>query len=240
MTDASLNAVWTKHWAYISQDNIAPVWLGEFGVSIAAHPTAPPPPKPWRRSGSRASIQFLHNDTRIGWTYWALNGSDRYGLLNANYDDIKDSGRQNALATIQFPLGIGLSSAGQTAQTAPAPPPSLAPIEKPATGETQCQVTYTNSKDWKTGFSAALIIRNTAAAPINGWQLTWTWDGTQKIDQLWSARYAQNGPAITVTNETWNAVIPPSGELTGIGFNATYSGQNHAPTKFYLNGTLCK
>ena len=240
MTDASLSAVWTKHWAYISQDNIAPVWLGEFGVSIAASSDSPTAPEAMEAKWFQSIIQFLHNDTRMGWAYWALNGSDRYGLLNANYDDIKDSGRQNALATIQFPLGIGLRGSGQTTQAAPAPPPSLAPAANPATGETQCQVTYTNSKDWKTGFSAALIIRNTAAVPINGWQLTWTWDGTQKIDQLWSARYAQNGPAITITNETWNAVIPPAGELTGIGFNVTYSGQNHAPTKFYLNGTLCK
>ena len=124
MTDASLNAVWTKHWAYISQDNIAPVWLGEFGVSIAAS-DSPTAPEAMEAKWFQSIIQFLHDNSRIGWTYWALNGSDRYGLLNANYDDIKDSGRQNALATIQFPLGIGLSSSGQTTQTAPAPPPSL-------------------------------------------------------------------------------------------------------------------
>jgi endoglucanase len=196
-------------------------------------------------------VQLLHNNTRIGWTYWALNGSDRYGLLNANYDDIKDSGPQNALATIQFPLGIGLVSPGHSTATV-VQPAAAAPVSTPAaaagnqaTGAIGCQVTYTNSRDWKTGFSAALIIRNTGPAPINGWQLTWTWDGTQKIDQLWNAHYTQNGPAIIVANETWNAVIPaaaisPAGELTGIGFNATYSGQNRNPTKFFLNGTLCK
>ena len=240
MTDASLNAVWAKHWAYISQENIAPVWLGEFGVSIAASPDNPTIAEAMEAKWFQSIIQFLHDNPPVGWTYWPLNGSDRYGLLNANYDDIKDSGRQNALSTIQFPLGIGLRSSSQTTQTASTPPPSSALGANPAADETQCRVTYTNSKDWKTGFSAALVIRNTGAAPITGWQLSWTWDGTQKIDQLWSARYAQIGPTITVINETWNAVIPPAGELTGIGFNATYSGQNHAPTKFYLNGTLCK
>ena len=32
-TAASLNIVWTNHWGYISQNNIAPVWLGEFGTT---------------------------------------------------------------------------------------------------------------------------------------------------------------------------------------------------------------
>ena len=31
-TAASLATVWTNHWAFIAQGNIAPVWLGEFGT----------------------------------------------------------------------------------------------------------------------------------------------------------------------------------------------------------------
>lgn len=32
-TPASLEAVWRRHWAYISECGIAPVWLGEFGTT---------------------------------------------------------------------------------------------------------------------------------------------------------------------------------------------------------------
>jgi endoglucanase len=240
MTDATLNAVWTKHWAYISQQNIAPVWLGEFGVLTAASPDNPSPAETMEATWFKSIIQLLHNDTRISWSYWPLNGEDRYGVLNANYDDIRSPDLQNALAIIQFPLGIGLVRAGRSAPTIIEPvAPAPTATAKQSTGEIHCQVTYTNSKDWKTGFSAALLIRNTGTTPINGWSLTWTWDGTQKIEQLWSARYTQNGPAVTVTNETWNAAIPTGGTLADVGFNATYSGQNRAPTNFYLNGTLC-
>ena len=239
MTDATLNAVWNKHWAYIAQQNIAPVWLGEFGVSTPASPDNPTSVETMEAKWFQSMIQFLHNDTRIGWSYWPLNGEDRYGILNANYDDIKSSDRQNALATVQFPLGIGLAKAGLTAPTVIEPvPPATA--GKQTTGEIRCHITYTNSKDWKTGFSAAVLIRNTGTAPINGWSLTWTWNGNQKIDQLWSARYTQNGSAVTVTNETWNTTIAPGAKLTDVGFNATYSGQNRTPANFYLNGTLCK
>ena len=32
-TPQSLEAVWTKRWAYITKSGIAPVWLGEFGTT---------------------------------------------------------------------------------------------------------------------------------------------------------------------------------------------------------------
>ena len=88
--------------------------------------------------------------------------------------------------------------------------------------------------------ASQLLVLTVPAAGHGCALVTWTWDSNQKIDQLWSARYAQNGPAITVTNESWNAAIPPGAKLTDVGFNATYSGQNRPPTNFYLNGTLCK
>ena len=124
MTDASLNAVWARHWAYISQENIAPVWLGEFGVSTTSveNPTAA---ETMEATWFRSILKLLHDDTHISWTYWTLNGSDRYGLLNSSYDDIKDSARQDALSTIQFPLGIGLVKPGHSTTTViePVPPP---------------------------------------------------------------------------------------------------------------------
>jgi len=258
MSDASLNAVWTKHWAYISQENIAPVWLGEFGVATSSSDT-PTIAEAMESKWFQRLVQFLGQNPRLNWTYWALNGSDHYGLLNANYDDIKDSFRQSALASVQSPLGIGLTAsragaalntARDTTQTviepvapspaqAPTPPASTRPILA-TSSEIHCQVTYTTSKDWNVGFSSAIIIRNTGTAPIDGWKLTFAFDGAQKIDQLWNARYTQDGPSITITNESWNTSIPPAGEQSGIGFNASYTGSNYPPTRFYLNGTLCK
>jgi endoglucanase len=32
-TYSSLTAVWTKFWAYLSQNGTAPVWVGEFGTT---------------------------------------------------------------------------------------------------------------------------------------------------------------------------------------------------------------
>jgi hypothetical protein len=41
-------------------------------------------------------------------------------------------------------------------------------------------------------------------------------------------------------DDRWNPTIAPGATLSGIGFNASYSGSNPSPTTFYINGTLCR
>jgi hypothetical protein len=38
---------------------------------------------------------------------------------------------------------------------------------------------------------------------------------------------------------SYDATIAPGATLSGLGFNASYSGTNNAPSAFYVNGTLC-
>jgi endoglucanase len=105
-TPETLNAVWTRHWAYISDRNIAPVWLGEFGAQ-KEDPGAPTPIGQMETRWFKSLVQFLDNNPRINWTYWALNGDDRYGLLDGRYDATPwDSDKQQALTALQYPLNF--------------------------------------------------------------------------------------------------------------------------------------
>ena len=242
MSAAILSDVWTKHWAYISQDGIAPVWLGEFGVdtSSAENPT---PAESMEALWFQSMVQFLNQNPRLSWAYWTLNGDDHNGLLDANYDATpKSAARQDALASIQFPLAIG----GLQRTSIPAPDIAHDNAEsttfrspkfqgKPA----QCHIAYTNLKDWQRGFTGEIAIDNTGKEAIEGWKLTWTFAGNQEIDQLWGGILTQEGQSVTVSNVAGNATISPGGEPAGIGFNASYTGSNPAPTKFYLNGRPC-
>lgn len=242
MTAASLTAVWTKHWAYINQDNIAPVWLGEFGVELHGGEN-PTPAETMETLWFQSMVQFLDQNVRLSWAYWTLNGGDRNGLLNANYDATPMSSvRQDTLASIQFPLGIGLEGrkslsgmvphGGETAKVEVVPPST----SKPA----QCHVTYANLNDWQQGFTGGIVIHNAGKEAIQGWKLTWTFTGDQKIGQAWNGIYGQDGRAVTITNVAWNSTIAPGSEQMGIGFNAAYTGRNLPPARFYLNGTLCR
>jgi endoglucanase len=98
----SLVSTWTSYWAYISLDGVAPVWVGEFGtLNDAADIQA-------TASGSQGQwfsdrVQFLAANPNLNWTYWALNGEDRYALLDSTYDATPVSAlKQQMLASIQF------------------------------------------------------------------------------------------------------------------------------------------
>ncbi|MGA2890979.1 MAG: cellulase family glycosylhydrolase [Terracidiphilus sp.] len=103
-TPASLDAIWNQYWGYINADNIAPVWLGEFGTdntSTDIENTAAGSQGQWFES----LVGFLQNNPTLNWTYWALNGEDTYDLLDGNYDATPVSAlKQSELASIQFPL----------------------------------------------------------------------------------------------------------------------------------------
>jgi endoglucanase len=104
-TSASLDAVWNKYWGYISVNDTAPVWLGEFGTdntSTDVESTTAGSQGQWFQS----LVGYLQNNSSINWTYWALNGEDTYDLLDNNYDATPPSSlKQSLLASIQFPLG---------------------------------------------------------------------------------------------------------------------------------------
>jgi endoglucanase len=107
-TNTSLEAVWTKLWAYLSLNETAPVWVGEFGTTNNSGDIES------NTAGSQgqwfsALTGFLASNPEINWTYWALNGEDSYGLLDNNYDATPPSSlKQQALESIQFPLsGVG-------------------------------------------------------------------------------------------------------------------------------------
>jgi len=318
-TYQSLVAVWTKFWAYLSLNNVAPVWVGEFGTtnnSSDIESSVPGSQGQWFQS----IVTFLQNNTQLDWTYWALNGEDSYALLDSNYDSTPVSAlKQQLLASIQFGSG-----GGGNCQAAPPAPTGLAAtpvsssqinlnwnavtappgctvtynlyssrlanfLPSPATriatgvvaanyantgllasttyyyivraadsigesgnsnrasattqsgsGGSGCHITYLDQNDWGTGFTGAISIKNTGTTQINGWTLTWTWSGNQQIIQSWNSNYTQTGQHVALTNAVWNGTIGAGDTLTGIGFNANYSGTNHNPTVFHLNGTLCQ
>ncbi len=95
-TTASLESVWTKHWAYISRNHVAPVYLGEFGT------TNTPQDIKDATSGSQGQwfstlVGYLNSDQELNWSYWAENGEDRYGLLSETYSAVSTNELKGAL-----------------------------------------------------------------------------------------------------------------------------------------------
>jgi endoglucanase len=100
-TPASLSDIWMKYWAFLVSDNAAPVWLGEFGTGSKPSDAAD------KTLGSQGQwfsslIDFLDAHNSIHWSYWALNGEDRYGLLTRDYSHMAAPAapRQRALVRL--------------------------------------------------------------------------------------------------------------------------------------------
>jgi len=103
-----------------------------------------------------------------------------------------------------------------------------------------CHVGYSVTTQGSNTFTVALTIQNLSSTRINSWTLTWAWPGNQAVTQSSNATFTQVGPNVTLTALNSNKQIPAGQTLTGVGFNASYSGSNAAPTAFYVNETLCQ
>ncbi|WP_182907151.1 glycoside hydrolase family 6 protein [Microbispora sp. H13382] len=125
--------------------------------------------------------------------------------------------------------------------------PAAAPaVAGPVLGTTSadaavtCQVTYTSTQ-WGTGsggFTAAVSVKN-SGDPLTDWTLTFTFPGSQRVTQGWSAQWSQSGARVTAKSESWNRPVASGGSFQ-IGFNGTWTGSNPPPTDFAVNGVPCQ
>jgi endoglucanase len=91
-----LPTLWEKHWAYLQQDGIAPVLMGEFGgQSVGQDPEGT-----WQRS----LVDFLKAN-QISYTYWSWNpdSGDTGGLLENDWKTL-DQAKLDILSAYQWPM----------------------------------------------------------------------------------------------------------------------------------------
>ncbi len=106
-----------------------------------------------------------------------------------------------------------------------------------AAGAFACRVDYTTN-DWGSGFGAEVAVSNLGSSAVTGWTLTYGYAGNQRLQHGWNGDWSQSGNKVTVTNASWNGVIPAGG-LVKAGANFSYSGSNVKPTEFAVNGAVC-
>jgi endoglucanase len=153
-TAASLQAQWTKEFAYIYNANTAPVWVGEFGtgnLASDAQNTAAGSEGQWFSD----LVQFLASKPAMNWTYWALNGEDSFAILNSSYGPTPVSPtKQQLLASIQFTLGGGTVAGAPTISAM-----------NPTSGAAGASVTITGT-NFSTTTSANTVTFGSTAATV--------------------------------------------------------------------------
>jgi endoglucanase len=113
----------------------------------------------------------------------------------------------------------------------------LIDLASPAVAAQKCDIDYTVNGTWSNGSNTQVWIKNTGSSAISGWNLRWTFDGSEHIDNLWSGSLTQSGKSVSVKNLDWNKSIAPGASLT---FGFITSGTTGAePLLFTLNGKPC-
>jgi cellulase/cellobiase CelA1 len=78
------------------------------------------------------------------------------------------------------------------------------------------------TSSWQGGFQGQVVVKNTGSGTLNGWQLRWTFPGSQVINNLWAGSYTQSGASVTATNASYDGSLAPGATAT-VGFTATGS-----------------
>ena len=128
-------------------------------------------------------------------------------------------------------------SASPSASPSHSASPSSSPSASARSGS--CLVTYAVQSSWSGGFTANVSITNTGSSSINGWTVTFRYNGDQKVTNAWGASASQSGATVTLTNASYDGSIAPGGTVTGVGMQGTWGSSNAAPSNFTLNGVAC-
>jgi endoglucanase len=109
----NLPALWQTHWAYLVQEGIAPVWIGEFGGRSVGNDTE----GVWQRS----LVAYL-KAFGISYAYWCWNpnSGDTGGILEDDWQAVNQA-KVDVLSAYQWPLR------GQRNVAVPQPMPGAKP-----------------------------------------------------------------------------------------------------------------
>ncbi len=99
-----------------------------------------------------------------------------------------------------------------------------------------CQATYDLVNQWPEGFKGTVTVTSTKA--LHTWRIGWKFRDGQSITDMWDGSFDQDGSQVTATAADYNESVA-AGDRFGVGFIASWSGNNSAPYDFTLNGRSC-
>ncbi|MEV6177998.1 cellulase family glycosylhydrolase [Streptomyces sp. NPDC052016] len=206
---ANMPGIWDRYWGYIFKQDIAPVWLGEFGTTLQSTVD-----QRWLS----ALVSYLRSTSAYGadsfhWTFWSWNpnSGDTGGILKDDWstvDTVKD-GYLTSIKAPGFTPGTGSGDPGDPGD--------------PGDGTAACTAAYTVGSDWGSGFNAEVKVTNTGTRAIGSWKVTWTWSGSQRVTNMWNASYTQSGSTVTAVNAAHNGAVPAGGSAS-FGFGGAPGG----------------
>jgi cellulase/cellobiase CelA1/aryl-phospho-beta-D-glucosidase BglC (GH1 family) len=225
-TLATLEQVWNTNWAYISTGNIAPVWVGEFGVDHTGDevPSGNGSNGQWFTS----LIQFLGANPKMNWSYWAFNGEDQMGLENSTYTGIETPDGQTILTDLTA-IQTATSGGATPSFTLSASPTSLS-VPQGKSGTVNLTVTDLNCFTGTVTFAASglpsgvtasfsgnvltLAASSTATVGASTVTITGTSGSLSETTNISLTITAVAGPSFTLSASPASVSVAPGSSVT--------------------------
>jgi endoglucanase len=256
---ANLPGVWDANWGYLQKQNIAPVFVGEFGTLLQTTSD-----KQWL-----ASIVSYIRANGLSYGYWSFNpNSGDTGGLVADDWTTPQAAKLAALAPIlspvtppspaplspsaspstspsPLPTPTATPAPSPSATTAPSSPPAASPAPSPtvsappvATPSPSAPKPVTSGtvttawqlqSAWQAGYVANFVV--TASSAVHGWSISWSSPSATQIVSAWGMGCTLAGTTITCTGKDWAGPLS-AGQSVWVGLQvaATSAPANPALT----------
>jgi hypothetical protein len=96
----------------------------------------------------------------------------------------------------------------------PTPTPTPTPSPSPTSGSGSCAATWSVVNSWSGGFQLGFTVTNSGPAATSGWNVSFSWPGSQTVTQIWNATSTQSGAAVSVTSASYDGSLAAGGSAS--------------------------
>lgn len=213
---------WQIGFYYISSQNRAPIFIGEFGG---------------RQVDSNSQEGIWQNEfvkyikqKNLSFAYWSLNpnSADTGGILLDDWQSV-DVAKQQLLSQL-LPVGFAQLPTAQKVEVAVGDGDKG---DRRVTSTSQLTVISDIYTNWETGFCVSFKIKNQSGVQVNNWQLTFNMKQAV-INNSWNGHFKpQQATQYVVTPLNWGQVIEPN-QVREVGFCANKLGSDYQPKQIRI------
>ena len=208
---------WQIGFHYISSQNRAPIFVGEFGGRLVNNEK--------ETIWFNKFVKYIH-EKNLSFAFWSWNpnSADTGGILLDDWQNV-DLPKQKILSQL-----LPVKFTDIVATTIGEPKKSEQQIQESTSvlsSSAQLKVTTEIYADWQTGFCTKFKITNHSSETVQNWQMKF-YMKQAKIKNSWNANFKQAQDKYTVTPLDWGRIIKPN-QVTDVGFCAEKIGSDFSP-----------
>lgn len=213
---------WQIGFHYISSQQKAPIFVGEFGGRLANNEKE----AVWLSK----FIKYIH-EKNLSFAFWSWNpnSKDTGGILLDDWKTV-DLPKQQLISLL---LPVKFTQTVATRVREPKNPEKQIQDSTPVlSNSAQLKTTTEIYSEWQTGFCTRFNITNDSSEPVQNWQLKFNMNQA-KIKNSWNADFRQEKTQYTVTPLNWAKIIKPK-QVRDVGFCAEKLGSDYSPQQVKL------